>query len=138
MEVLIFWAKSFFTLRNVRIIPNILGNQCIFLRIGPLSTFYHQSQKCHGTYGSIINMLIYFNEHILRLKITINWDYHHLWPSHVFPLFLFFSWMISFYASCVLFFLVFVNVLVGFDLWMPCFSSTLPLPVSVCISLTVV
>ena len=33
---------------------------------------------------------------------------------------------LSFYA-CVLFFLVYVNVLFGFDLWLPCFSNMLTL-----------
>ena len=32
-----------------------------------------------------------------------------------------------FFYACVLFFLVFVNVCFGFDLWLPCFSSMLTL-----------
>ena len=44
--------------------------------------------------------------------------------SHMFFFFLWFRDFLSFYA-CVLFFLVFVNVLFGFNLWLLCFSSML-------------
>ena len=40
------------------------------------------------------------------------------------PLFFWLDDFLLFYA-CVLFFLVFVNVMFGFDLWLPCFLSTL-------------